>query len=442
MKPTVPPIGLAKLLAETEEKGTPVRIGLIGCGEMGTDIVTRTLMMQGIRLGAIADRTPQRCLDAIELASPDAEAGEVVSTVDAINATIESGRMAVTESSEQILECGQIDVIIDATGNPAAGAELGLQAIAHGKHLIMMNVEADVTIGRSLKQAADKQGVIYSLGAGDEPSSCMELIEFVTAMGHTVVAAGKGKNNPLDFDAVPADYEEEARRRNMNARMLVEFVDGSKSMVEMAAIANATGLTPDIPGMHRPAIGPDELASTLIPQADGGILSGSGRVDFTTGGGLAPGVFVIVAAEHPRILERMRDLKCGTGPYFSFIRPYHLTSLEVPLTCARVVLTGKPDMQPLDQPVAEVCAIAKKTIPTGETLDLIGQTCYRGWTLTHADALKQNAVPLGLLAQATATRSISAGTLITHDDVTLLDNALVRLRAEQDAADAARNTRS
>lgn len=436
MTPKITPTGLAKRLAEAEESETPVCIGLIGCGEMGTDIVTRSLMMPGVRLGAIADHSPKRCLDAIRLADTNAEIGSIANTAGAIDTSIENGRIAVTESSDQILESGRIDVIIDATGSPSAGAELGLAAINHGKHLVMMNVEADVTIGRSLKQAADRQGVIYSLGAGDEPSSCMELIEFVAAMGHTVVAAGKGKNNPLNFNAVPADYEEEARQRNMNARVLVEFVDGSKSMVEMAAIANATGLTPDIPGMHRPAIGPDDLATTLIPESDGGVLSGSGRVDFTTGGGLAPGVFVIVAAQHPRILERMRDLKVGPGPYFSFIRPYHLTSLEVPLTCARVVLTGQADMQPLDHPVAEVCAIAKKSISAGETLDLIGETCYRGWTLTHTDARRQNAVPLGLLARATAARPITAGSLITYDDVTLPDNPLVRLRAAQDSADS------
>ena len=123
----------------------------------------------------------------------------------------------------------------------------------HGKHLVMMNVEADVTIGAYLKSEADRLGVTYSLGAGDEPSSCMELIEFVSAMGHPIVAAGKGKNNPLNIDAIPDDYEEEAARRHMNVRMLVEFVDGSKTMVEMAAIANATGLVPDRPGMHGPA---------------------------------------------------------------------------------------------------------------------------------------------------------------------------------------------
>src|SRR5690606_37382817 len=146
-----------------------------------------------------------------------------------------------------------------------------------------MTVEADVTIGAYLKHEADRLGVVYSPGAGDEPSSCMELTEFVSAMGATIVAARKGKNNPLNHDAVPADYEEEARRRNMNPRMLVEFVDGSKTMVEMAAIANATGLVPDREGMHGPAATREELSSVLCPIEDGGILSRKGVVDFTIG---------------------------------------------------------------------------------------------------------------------------------------------------------------
>ena len=163
------------------------------------------------------------------------------------------------------MKSGLIDVVIDATGMPAVGAEIGLSAMERGKHLVMMNVEADVTIGAYLRHEAERLGVIYSLGAGDEPSSCMELIEFVTAMGHKVVCAGKGKNNPLNIDATPEAYTEEAVRRNMNPRMLVEFVDGSKTIVEMAAIGNATGLVPDIDGMHGPAAGPKELAKVLIP---------------------------------------------------------------------------------------------------------------------------------------------------------------------------------
>ncbi len=157
---------------------------------------------------------------------------------------MEGGRIAITDDVDSLLNAGLIDVVVDATGVPAVGAEIGLSAMERGKHLVMMNVEADVTIGAFLRAEADRLGVVYSLGAGDEPSSCMELIEFVSAMGHRIVSAGKGKNNPLNVDATPDAYEEEAARRHMNPRMLVEFVDGSKTMVEMAAIANATGLIP------------------------------------------------------------------------------------------------------------------------------------------------------------------------------------------------------
>ena len=191
--------------------------------------------------------------------------------------------------------------------------------------------------------------------------------------------AGKGKNNPLNVDATPPAYEEEAARRHMNVRMLVEFVDGSKTMVEMAAIANATGLVPDVAGMHGPAATLDQLNKVLIPKADGGVLNRVGVVDYSIGKGVAPGVFVVAEMDHPRIWERMEDLKMGKGPYFTFFRPYHLTSLEVPLTAARIMLYGKPDMVPLPNPVAEVCAVAKRDLKVGEIFDAIGETCYRSF---------------------------------------------------------------
>jgi predicted homoserine dehydrogenase-like protein len=213
----------------------------------------------------------------------------------------------------------------------------------------------------------------------------------------------------------------------------VEFVDGSKTMVEMAAIANATGLIPDVAGMHGPAVGPKELASTLIPIKDGGILSDIGRVDFSVGKGVAPGVFVIVEAQHPRIWERMKDLKMGDGPYFSFIRPYHLTSLEVPLTCARAVLHGKADMVPLDKPAAEVGALAKKDLAVGEQLDQIGEYCYRAWVLEAVEAKTVGAIPCGLLAGAVVTKPIRKGELITYENTTPpADSKIVQLRALQD----------
>ncbi|MEM9048336.1 MAG: homoserine dehydrogenase [Pseudomonadota bacterium] len=426
-------IGLAKALQDRAGAENPVRIGLVGAGEMGTDIVTRAAMMDGITVAAISDLDIARAHRAVEIAHGEPGHSVETSGVSALERHVEVGRTAVAGDVADILEAGLIDVVVDATGVPAVGAEIGLAAMERGKHLVMMNVEADVTIGAYLRAEAARLGVVYTLGAGDEPSACMELIEFASAMGHSIVCAGKGKNNPLNIDATPAAYEEEAARRNMNPRMLVEFVDGSKTMVEMAAIANATGLIPDKPGMHGPAAGPDDLAATLIPRADGGVLSGPGRVDFSVGKGLAPGVFVIVAAEHPRIRERLSDLKMGPGPYYSFIRPYHLTSLEVPLTCARAVLFGTADMVPLDRPVAEVCAVAKRALAPGETLDQIGETCYRAWIMTVADARAARALPCGLLAGCTVTAPIPKGGLITRANAAIPEGArIAQLRARQD----------
>ncbi|MDR6265803.1 homoserine dehydrogenase [Roseobacter sp. N2S] len=427
-------VALTGFARELSDRAKPVRIGLIGSGEMGTDIVSRTAMMDGVDVAAIAEIRPQAAHDAVATAYGETGHSVDASSTDALNRVIEDGHIAIASDAMQMFESGLIDVVIDATGVPAVGAELGLAAMERGKHLVMMNVEADVTIGAFLRSEAERLGVVYSLGAGDEPSSCMELIEFATSMGHDIVCAGKGKNNPLNFDAIPDDYMAEAKARNMNARMLVEFVDGSKTMVEMAAIANATGLIPDRPGMHGPNAGPKELANVLIPESDGGILSGSGRVDFSVGQGLAPGVFVVVHAQHPRIHERMRDLKMGEGPYFTFVRPYHLTSLEVPLTCARAVLHGKADMVPLDRPVAEVCALAKRDMQVGETLDQIGEYCYRAWVMEAGEARSLGAIPCGLLTGGRVTAPIRKGELITTANAAPpVGSGIAAMRAKQDA---------
>ncbi len=427
--------GLAKDLAAREAGGKPVRIGLVGAGEMGTDIVSRVAHMSGIRIGAISELNPLAAAKAVEIAYGDASLAVKAASSDAANAAMESGRIAVTDDVRVLLESGLIDVVVDATGVPAVGAEIGLSAMERGKHLVMMNVEADVTIGAYLRSEAERLGVVYSLGAGDEPSACMELVDFVSAMGHRIISAGKGKNNPLNIDATPDAYKAEAVRRHMNPRMLVEFVDGSKTMVEMAAIANATGLTPDKPGMHGPACSREELNSVLVPASAGGLLSsGEGRVDYTIGKGVAPGVFVVAEMDHPRIRERMEDLKMGKGPYFTFFRPYHLTSLEVPLTCARVVLYGKADMVPMPRPVAEVCAVAKRDLQPGDILDQIGEYCYRAWIMTSGEARAAGAIPCGLLTGAKVTASIKKGELITKSNAAVpTDSKIAILRARQDA---------
>ncbi|HEY8596733.1 MAG TPA: NAD(P)H-dependent oxidoreductase [Devosiaceae bacterium] len=425
--------GLARDLAARADAGKPVRVGVIGSGEMGTDLVTQGALMRGIEVCAIATRRPETARHAVEIAYGDDSRARFADSTTRIGEAIDAGKIAITSDHSLIATTPGIDVVIDATGKPGVGADFGLLAMENGKHLVMMNVEADVTIGAYLKHEADRLGVIYTVGAGDEPSSCMELIEFASALGLPIVAAGKGKNNPLNHDAVPDDYREEAQRRNMNPRMLVEFVDGSKTMVEMAAIANATGLKPDIPGMHGPRADRDDLARVLIPKQDGGILNSLGVVDYTIGKGVAPGVFVIAKAEHPRVIERMDDLHVGTGPYYAFFRPYHLTSLEVPLTCARIMLYGKPDMVPLARPVAEVCAVAKRDLAPGETFDSIGETCYRSFTMTIEDARAKKAVPVGLLEGGKVTAPVRKGELLTSANATPdMTTRLWELRQRQD----------
>lgn len=426
----------AELAAYAEARG-PITIGLAGAGQMGTDIVVQVALMTGVRIGAICERMPQNAIDAVLMAGHDRAAAVSADTAAAVDRAIEAGAIAITGDYRAMCESGRIDVVIDATGNPNAGTEVALAAMAHGKHVVMLNVEADITIGRFLKAEARKAGVVYTGAAGDEPAAALEVIAFAQSLGFEIVAAGKGKNNPLNFNAVPADYAEEAARRNMNARMLVEFVDGTKTMVEMVAIANATGLVPDVPGMHGPAATREELAQVLCTREDGGVLSRSGVVDYTIGKGVAPGVFCIVKPRHPRVLERMIDLKVGPGPCFSIFRPYHLTSLETPLSAVRAVIHRRPDMEPLDRPVAECAALAKRDLAPGETLGKIGEIDYRGFSMTWSDAREANAVPIGLAERAKVLKPIKAGERLTYDNCAVdEDLAVTRIRRRLDQQDA------
>ncbi|MEO0546671.1 MAG: homoserine dehydrogenase [Pseudomonadota bacterium] len=433
-RPLLSAQGLAVDLKARADADNPVRVCVIGAGEMGTDLVTAVRQMPGVEIATIVDRRLQSAMPAMEIAGYEADHARICDSNVEITKTVEAGRIAVVQDAHQGLSHDTVDVVIDATGRPDAGAELGCAAIDAGKHLVMMNVEADVTVGAIMQEKARRAGVVYTVGAGDEPSSVMELYDFVTALGYPVVAAGKGKNNAFNIDAVPDDYRVEAERRNMNPRMLVEFVDGSKTMVEMACIANATGLVPDKPGMHGPDCALDDLCTTLCPAEDGGLLSAKGCVDYTVGKGVAPGIFVIAEMAHHRIRERMNDLHLGPGPYYTFYRPYHLTSLEVPLSAARAVLYQTSDMKPLPTPVAEVCALSKRDLKAGETLDFIGETSYRSWTLRADDARTATAWPVGLLDGGTVLEDIPKGTLLTANNVAVKqDTVLYKLRAEQDA---------
>jgi predicted homoserine dehydrogenase-like protein len=425
---------LAEALEQRRRDGRPVRVGLIGAGQMGTDILVQVAHMPGIEIVAAADTVPDIVLAACTLAGDGPRRPVVVEGAHAVAGIVARGALAVARSHRDVCTADGVDVVIDATGNPNVGAEVALTTIDAHKHMVMMNVEADVTIGAYLSARAAQAGVVYTLGAGDEPTATMELVNFVRSLGYPVVAAGKGKNNAFRIDATPDAYVEEAARRNMNPRMLVEFVDGSKTMVEMVALANATGLAPDIPGMHGPDAPLDTLDKVFCPREEGGILSRKGVVDFTVARGVAPGVFVVAEMRHPRLRERMNDLGLGEGPYFTYYRPYHLTSLEVPLSAAAAVIFGQAHMRPLPMPSAEVGARAKRDLAPGETLDAIGQYCYRGFALTYADACGRRALPLGLAQGARVTRRIAKGDLLTYENCAPDERLkIVEVRRAQDA---------
>ncbi|ANT50454.1 NAD(P)H-dependent oxidoreductase [Mesorhizobium amorphae] len=425
----------AELLQRAEKQG-PITIGLAGAGQMGTDIVVQVALMPGMRIGAISEVRPQAAIDAALLAGHDRSDIVQAPNAAAIDRAIEAGKIAVTEDLHALAAAGRIDVIIDATGNPNIGTLFALEVMKNGKHIVMLNVEADITIGRFLKEEARKAGVVYTGAAGDEPACTLEIIGFAKSLGFNIIAAGKGKNNPLKIDAMPADYEKEASERNMNARMLVEFVDGSKTAIEMVAIANATGLVPDVPGMHGPTATLEELASVLCPREDGGVLHRKGVVDYSIGKGVAPGVFCIIETRHPRVLERMVDLKVGKGPYFTIFRPYHLTSLEVPLSAARAVVYKRADMEPLDHPVAEAVAVAKSDLGTGQSLGMIGENDYRGFAMTWEGARAKGALPLGLAERAKVVKPVKTGEFLTYENCVPDDSMVItQIRRRLDQSD-------
>ncbi|RIY02042.1 homoserine dehydrogenase [Aureimonas flava] len=430
---TILQVGLAAELQAYADRNGPVTVGLAGSGQMGTDMVVQLTLMPGVRLGALSELNVAGAEAALRMAGSEFAHASGVADIDR---AIENGKVALTEDFKALCASGHVDVVIDATGNPNVGTLIALEAFRNGKHVVMLNVEADITIGRFLREEAAKAGVVYTGAAGDEPAATIEIVGFAQSLGLDIVCAGKGKNNPLKFDATPDAYEEEAARRNMNARMLVEFVDGSKTMIEMVAVANATGLVPDVPGMHGPAATRDELASVLCTREDGGVLSGPGKVDYSIGKGVAPGVFCIVKPRHERVLERMSDLKMGPGPNYTIFRPYHLTSLEVPLSAVRAVVKGAPDLIPADRPVAECVTLAKRDLAPGDTLGKIGEYDYRGFAMTWEGARDEGALPLGLAERARVIKPIKAGEKLTYANCEPDDSLVItQIRRRLDQAD-------
>jgi predicted homoserine dehydrogenase-like protein len=422
---------LNERLLDRESKGTPVVIGLIGAGQMGQEILCQVQLMKGVRIPIVVDVSFERAELACRMADVDPARIRRTNDPDEARRAIEAGCIVAATDWKLVTALPGVQAVVDATGSPELGVAIALESIHARKHIVMMNVECDVTVGPVLRRLANDAGVVYTLAAGDEPAAILELYRFASALGFEVVAAGKGKNNPLDVTATPDALAARAKARDMSARMLCEFVDGSKTAVEMCSVSNATGLVPDIRGMHGAQATRETLHQVFCPKTQGGVLDRKGVVDFAIG--VHPGVFVVFTTDQPRLKHGLIQRDMGTGPNYLLFRPYHLCSIEVPLTAAQTVIYGESSGHPLPRPVSECIAIAKRNLRAGETLDAIGEFCYRGSIDVVSAARQENLLPLGLAKGCVLRRDVPSGRAIGFDDVdTVPDTPLWQMRKLQD----------
>src|SRR5918997_2335379 len=331
-----------RLIERERITGRPVRVGLVGAGQMGRGFVAQVRRIAGMEVVAVADLDLARATGALQAAGVEhvstGDDHDKLSTVVA-----DGGTVAVTDPA--LLTALPVDMVIDATGVPEIGAQVALRSLLAGKHVGLLNVETEVTVGWLLNRIAARAGVVYTLCRGDEPAEALKLVEFARDLAFDVVCAGKGKNNPLRPHDTPTMLADEARRKRMNPKMLASFVDGSKAMIEMAALANAADLGVSRRGLSGYRTTVPELHNVFRPAVDGGILDRGGVVDMATRP-VAPGVFVVARSDDPTVVEQMDYLSMGAGPYYSFYRPYHLASIEAPLSIPAAVLDGAADIAP------------------------------------------------------------------------------------------------
>lgn len=257
-------LNMDKKLAKLEEEGKLIKAGIVGAGQMGRGMVTQMALMKGIMPAIVSDIKFENVINAFHYAGIKDEDIAVAHTLEEANKYMEMGKFVATDNSDLISQANLVDCAIDVTGVPEVGVKIAVDSLKNHKHVVMMDVETDVVIGSYLKKLGDENGVIYTGSAGDEPGAVMELYSFAKAMGMTVEVMGKGKNNKLDYDCNPDTVLEEATRRKMSPRMLASFKDGTKTMVEMTAMSNATGLIPDVVGGHGPSASPKGCVKSFV----------------------------------------------------------------------------------------------------------------------------------------------------------------------------------
>ena len=416
----------------------PVGVGLIGAGKFGSMFLSQVPSTAGLEVRAIADLDPDRARAACRAVGwSDAGIAATRFTDDAVEAVRDDA----------------VDVVVEATGDPTAGIAHARAACAAGRHIVMVNVEADVLAGPLLAAEARAAGVVYTMAYGDQPALTCELVEWARACGFDVVAAGKGTKYLPSYHASTPDTvwdhygltAEEARAAGMNSRMFNSFLDGTKSAIEMAAIANATGLAPPPDGLRFPPCGRDDLAHVLRPAEAGGQLHHKGQVEVVSSlerdgrpvpGDLRWGVYVVVEAPNDYAAGCFRQYGMNTdasGRYSAMYKPFHLIGLELNVSVLAAGLLGKPTGASRDF-AGDVAATAKRDLAAGETLDGEGGFTVYGRLLPAGASLECGALPIGLAHGAPLKRSVGAGEIVGWDDVEVdPDGMAVKVRREMEA---------
>ena len=445
-------MNLHRLLSRRAAEGKPLRVALIGAGKFGSMFLAQARRTPGIHVVAIADLAPQRARASLARVGWQAEQYAPRS----LEVACSKGTTFITDDACGIIERGAFEIVIDATGDPAAGIRHALACCRHGKHIVMVNVEADCLAGPLLARRAREAGIVYSLAYGDQPALICEMADWARAAGFEVVAAGKGTQYlPAYHESTPDTVwghygfsEDQVARGDFNAQMFNSFLDGTKSAIEMAAVANATGLKPAPDGLSFPPCGVDELPRVLKPAAEGGALHHRGQVEVVSSlqrdgkpvaRDLRWGVYVTFAADSDYVRRCFSEyglVTDDTGNYAAMYKPYHLIGLELGISVASVSLRGEPTGAPTGFR-GDVVAVAKRDLKEGESLDGEGGYTVWGMLLPAQDTLARGGLPIGLAHGARLVRAINQGMIVTWDDVAMPESEAVLVRREMEALFAA-----
>ncbi len=424
-------MNLSRLLARRLEAKGAIGVGLIGAGKFGAMFLAQMPGARGITVACIADLAPERARAACRAVGWDE--ARIAAT-------------AITDDARSLIARPDIEVVVEATGHPAAGIAHARAAIAAGKHIVMVNVEADALAGPLLAREAAAAGVVYSLAYGDQPALICELVDWARAAGFPVLAAGKGTKYLPAYHASTPDTvwehygltREQAARGGMNPKMFNSFLDGTKSAIEMAAVSNATGLAVPAGGLGFPPAGASELAAVL-GGAEGvvEVVSSLHRNGEAVANDLRWGVYVVFAAPNAYTARCFGEYGIATdasGTRAALWRPFHLIGLELGISILSAVLRAEPTGAP-DAFRADVVATAKRALPAGAVLDGEGGAMVWGKLMPAAASLAMGGLPIGLAGGAALRRPVPAGQALTWDDV-MLDqaDAAYRYRRRMEAA--------